>query len=227
MERRFRVRLDELLDDAEVLPGLLRAACCRRLQDFLQPFVASAAHARTTDQRPALRPRAVVRLEKQGRGIDRLPARPRTAGFAEVHRSGGVGPPTAVDRVGPASRGGVGAKPTPCWSSTPRPFPRRGRNRSGSSGSGVAGSARSTTVRLASTWAYVSAVEHALVDCRLYLPKEWAGRKRRQKAGVPADVRFRTRQPNWPWRCWTKPRPWLPHAWVSGDDEMGRCAWFR
>ncbi len=21
--------------------------------------------------------------------------------------------------------------------------------------------------------------------------------------------------------------PWLPHAWVSGDDEMGRCAWFR
>ncbi len=31
MERRFRVRLDELLDDAEVPPGLLRAACCRRL----------------------------------------------------------------------------------------------------------------------------------------------------------------------------------------------------
>ncbi|MGG7379229.1 hypothetical protein ACQ7B2_10900, partial [Escherichia coli] len=21
--------------------------------------------------------------------------------------------------------------------------------------------------------------------------------------------------------------PLLPHAWVSGDDEMGRCSWFR
>ena len=37
--------------------------------------------------------------------------------------------------------------------------------------------------------AYVSRREQALVDCRLYLPKEWAQRKRRrQKAGVPAAV---------------------------------------
>jgi len=33
-----------------------------------------------------------------------------------------------------------------------------------------------------------------VVDCRLYLPKEWARRKkRRQKAGVPKAIRFRTR----------------------------------
>src|SRR5260370_281576 len=38
MERRFRVRLDELLDDAEVPLGLLRGVL-PRLQDFLQPFV--------------------------------------------------------------------------------------------------------------------------------------------------------------------------------------------
>ena len=36
--------------------------------------------------------------------------------------------------------------------------------------------------------------EHALVDFRLYLPKEWAkDRQRRKKAGVPKDLRFRTR----------------------------------
>src|SRR5688572_13758371 len=40
MERRFRVRLDELLNDAEVPPDLLRDAL-PRLQTFLQPFVAS------------------------------------------------------------------------------------------------------------------------------------------------------------------------------------------
>src|SRR5580700_5217901 len=42
MERRFRVRLDELLDDAEVPAGLLRGVL-PRLQDFLQPF-AQALH---------------------------------------------------------------------------------------------------------------------------------------------------------------------------------------
>ena len=38
MERRFRVRLDELLEDAEVPPGLLRGVF-PRLEAFLQPFV--------------------------------------------------------------------------------------------------------------------------------------------------------------------------------------------
>jgi hypothetical protein len=39
MERRFRVRLDELLDDAQVRPSLLRGVL-PRLESFLQPFVA-------------------------------------------------------------------------------------------------------------------------------------------------------------------------------------------
>jgi len=39
MERRFRVRLDELRDDAVVPPGLLRRVL-PRLEAFLQPFVA-------------------------------------------------------------------------------------------------------------------------------------------------------------------------------------------
>jgi SRSO17 transposase len=38
MERRFRVRLDELLDDAEVPPGLMRGVF-PRLEAFLRPFV--------------------------------------------------------------------------------------------------------------------------------------------------------------------------------------------
>src|SRR5215208_1880989 len=38
MERRFQTRLEELLDDAEVRPGLLRGAL-GRLESFLGPFV--------------------------------------------------------------------------------------------------------------------------------------------------------------------------------------------
>ena len=40
MERRYQARLDELLDDAEVLPGLLRGLL-PRLETFLEPFVRS------------------------------------------------------------------------------------------------------------------------------------------------------------------------------------------
>src|SRR6187399_1417504 len=40
MERRFRVRLDELLGDAEVHPGLLRGVV-PRLEGFVRPFVAA------------------------------------------------------------------------------------------------------------------------------------------------------------------------------------------
>src|SRR5258705_5873594 len=38
MERRFRIRLDELLDDAEVRPSLL-TGMLPRLETFLRPFV--------------------------------------------------------------------------------------------------------------------------------------------------------------------------------------------
>lgn len=40
MERRFRVRLDELLVDAEVSASLLRGVL-PRLESFMQPFVAA------------------------------------------------------------------------------------------------------------------------------------------------------------------------------------------
>src|SRR5689334_17901201 len=38
VERRYRIRLDELLEDAEVPPGLLRGVM-PRLETFLRPFV--------------------------------------------------------------------------------------------------------------------------------------------------------------------------------------------
>lgn len=41
---------------------------------------------------------------------------------------------------------------------------------------------------------YASRQDHALVDTRLYLPKEWAKDKaRRKRCGVPKDIRYQTR----------------------------------
>ena len=74
---------------------------------------------------------------------------------------------------------------------------------------------------------YASSLEHALVDMRLYLPKEWTkDRKRRKKAGIPKEVRYRTRH-QLCLEMLEKHGKQLPHSWIAGDDEMGRPYWFR
>jgi SRSO17 transposase len=74
---------------------------------------------------------------------------------------------------------------------------------------------------------YVSRREHALVDFRLYLPEKWArAKKRRKKAGVPTEIRFRTRH-ELALEMLDEKGTLLPHRWVSGDDEMGRSTGFR
>lgn len=75
--------------------------------------------------------------------------------------------------------------------------------------------------------AYVARTEHTLVDFRLYLPKEWAKDKsRRKEAGVPADVKFKTRH-ELALEMLSECGHLLPHSWITGDDEMGRPAHFR
>ncbi len=74
---------------------------------------------------------------------------------------------------------------------------------------------------------YVSRKDHALADVRLYLPKEWAqDRMRRKRCGVPKDVRYQTRH-ELALEMLRHNRPYLPHAWIAGDDEMGRASRFR
>jgi SRSO17 transposase len=74
---------------------------------------------------------------------------------------------------------------------------------------------------------YVSDDDHALVDFRLFLPREWAKNKtRRKRAGVPKEVTYQTRH-DLALEMLARRGPALPHGWVAGDDEMGRPAWFR
>jgi SRSO17 transposase len=74
---------------------------------------------------------------------------------------------------------------------------------------------------------YVSPQEHALVDVRLDLPKEWAtDQGRRKRCGVPKEIRYRTRH-ELALEMLREKGPLLPHAWVAGDDQMGRSSRFR
>jgi SRSO17 transposase len=75
--------------------------------------------------------------------------------------------------------------------------------------------------------AYAAPGGYAPLDRRLYLPEDWASdAQRRKRCHVPEDVTFKES-----WRIAVdlleRCRKDLPHAWVSGDDEMGRPAQFR
>ena len=74
---------------------------------------------------------------------------------------------------------------------------------------------------------YVSRINHALVNTRLYLSQEWASdRARRKAAGVPKQVRFQTRHEQ-ALEMLQEHGHLLPHAWIAGDDEMGKVPEFR
>src|SRR3954449_3487746 len=75
--------------------------------------------------------------------------------------------------------------------------------------------------------AYAAPGGYAPLDRQLYLPEAWAADAgRRKKCYVPEDVTFKES-----WRIAVelleRCRTGLPHAWVAGDDELGRPARFR
>jgi len=225
MEHRYEVRLGELLEDAEVRPGLLRGLL-PRLETFLQPFV-----------RPLLTPQQRLNAQHYVQGCSPTwtartpsPSPTCTTANARACRSSSVSTPGAHNPSSPswlARSAPPWAVLTASWSWTPPPSPRRATPPSAWTASGVGGWARLTTARSASYLSYVSHTGHALVDCRLYLPKSWTqDRQRLDKAGVPKGVRFRTRH-ELALDMLDQHKAVLPHAWVAGDDEMGRCSWFR
>jgi SRSO17 transposase len=225
MERRFRVRLAELLDDAHVPPTLLRGVL-PRLQAFLQPFLDALqtsqqqtnAHHYVQGLLSELGSKDVESIaylhDRQRQGLQKFIGQAdwdHQPLLAELARQVGT-------ELGQAD--GV-------LVFDPSAFPKQGKESVGVQRQWCGRLGKIDNCQVGIYLGYVSRSEHALVDVRLYLPKEWARRKRRRhKAGVPAEVRFRTRH-ELALQMLDERGPLLPHAWISGDDELGRCSWFR
>ena len=109
----------------------------------------------------------------------------------------------------------------------PSGFPKSGRESVGTARQWCGRLGKLENCQVAVYMGYVSSHEHALVDTRLFLPKEWIkDKKRRNKAGVPKGIRYRTRH-QLCLEMLTQHGGELPHTWIAGDDEMGRPYWFR
>lgn len=109
----------------------------------------------------------------------------------------------------------------------PSGFPKQGKKSVGVARQWCGRLGKVENCQVAVYMAYVSRKEHVLVNERLYLPQEWTSeRKRCKAAGVPQDVRFKTRH-RLALDMLTEQGHALPHRWVAGDDEMGKNAMFR
>jgi SRSO17 transposase len=225
MERRYQARLDELLDDAEVRPALLRGVL-PRLGAFLEPFARSllSPEQRSNAQHYVegllsnLQSKDIESIaylhDRERQGLQKFIGQAQWAHrplIAELARQVGttLGEADAVLVFDPSS------------------FAKKGTQSVGVARQWCGRLGKVENCQVGVYLGYVSRQGHALVDFRLYLPKEWTqDRKRLIKAGVPKDVRFRTRH-ELALDMLDEQGGLLPHSWVAGDDEMGRSSWFR
>lgn len=225
MERRYQVRLRELLDDAVVEPELLHGLL-GRLEEFVEPFAACLVRSK---QR--------MLVHQYVAGLVSLVERKNVESIAYLHDQERqalqkfIGQYTWDHR--PMIRelvGQVGAKlaqPDAVLVIDPSAFPKKGTESVGVQRQWCGRLGKIDNCQVGVYLAYVSAEEQALVDTRLYLPKSWARSKaRRAKCGVPPEIKFRTRH-ELALEMLDEHGVALPHAWIAGDDEMGKVPEFR
>jgi SRSO17 transposase len=225
MERRFTARLKELLDDATVDPAVLRDML-PRLQRFVQPF---AALLGTPEQQAHAHEYVcglVSNLERKNveeiayhHDQDRQALQKFIGQVRWDHR------PLLTDLA--SQVGAEIGEADGVIVFDPSAFPKKGNASVGVQRQWCGRLGKIDNCQVGVYMGYVSRREHALVDLRLYLPKEWASKKRRRKkAGVPKENRFQTRHEQ-ALEMLREKGALLPHTWIAGDDEMGRSSKFR
>lgn len=225
MERRFRIRLDELLVDAEVCNGLLRGVM-PRLETFLQPFFAAL---RTVEQKTNVTHYVSGLMSdldgKDVESIAYLHNRERQGLQKFIGQSEWDHRPLLAELVRQVAS--ALGETDGVLVFDPSAFPKQGTESVGVQRQWCGRLGKIDNCQVGIYLGYVSRRDHVLLDMRLYLPKIWANRKlRRNKVGVPTEIRFRTRH-ELMLEMLDERGPLLPHAWIAGDDELGRSSWFR
>src|SRR5919201_2241549 len=225
MERRFQIRLEELLDDAEVRPSLLNGVM-PRLESFLQPFVEAF---RSQEQRTNAQHYVEGLLSdldsKDAESIAYLHDRERQGLQKFIGQTAWNHRPLVTELA--RQIGAELGEPDGVLVFDPSAFAKKGTESVGVQRQWCGRLGKIENCQVGIYLGYVSRREHALVDVRPYLPKEWAQAKRRRaKVGVPATVRFQTRH-ELMLEMLDEHGSVLPHMWIAGDDELGRSSWFR
>lgn len=221
----FEKRKQELLDECEVAPQVFDQVM-PRLERFMDPFVESLVRAEQVEHAQTFVQGLLSDLDHKNVesiayrfGQDRMPLQ-WFIGISEWDH--GAMRDELVRHVGRELGDADGVLVF-----DPSAFPKSGRQSVGVARQWCGRLGKIDNCQVAIYMGYVSCHEHALVDTRLYLPKEWTSDKERcKKAGVPKRTRYRTRH-QLCLEMLAAHGEKLPHSWIAGDDEMGRPYWFR
>lgn len=225
MERRYQVRLQELLVDAVVEPDQLQGMLAR-LERFVEPFAARLVRSKQRTLIQQYVAGLASQVERKNvesiayhHDQDRQMLQKFIGQYTWDHR------PLVSELV--RQVGAALGRADAVLVIDPSAFPKKGTESVGVQRQWCGRLGKIDNCQVGVFLAYVSAEERALVDMRLYLPKSWArSKQRRVKAGVPAEVKFRTRH-ELALQMLDEHADALPHAWVAGDDEMGKVPEFR
>lgn len=224
MERRYQARLDELLDDADVPPSLLRGAL-PRLGEFLKPFIGPLIAPQRANAKDYVEGLLSDLKSKDAEPIAYLHDRERQGLQKFLGQAGWAHGPLVSELA--RQVGQELGRPDGVIVFDPSAFVKQGTKSVGVQRQWCGRLGKVENCQVGVYLGYVSRRGQALADFRLYLPKEWAGdRERRKEAGVPKGVRFATRH-ELALQMLDERGALLPHRWVAGDDEMGRSSWFR
>ena len=225
MERRFQVRLKELLDDAVVRPEQL-VGMLTRLEKFVEPFANCLVRSRQRELTQQYIAGLVSQVERKNvesiayhHDADRQMLQKFIGQYTWDHK------PLVAELV--RQVGAELGSPQGVLVFDPSGFPKKGTESVGVQRQWCGRLGKVDNCQVGVYMAYVTPEEHALVDVRLYLPESWAtSKQRREKAGVPAEVKFQTRH-QLALEMLDSNGSLLPHSWVAGDDEMGKVPEFR
>jgi len=225
MERRFNDRLKEMLAQAEVAPELVDGFLSR-LESFVQPFSSSLAEPEQQRHTVEYLTGLLSKLRhKTGEGIAYLLDQQRQGiqtFLGQVPWQDGPLLRTLAAQVGNDLGEADGVIVF-----DPSGFAKKGTKSVGVARQWCGRLGKIENCQVGIYMAYVSKRDHAIVNRRLYLAKEWTtDRARCKAAGVPKGTKFRTRH-ELALEMLEEHGPLLPHSWVTGDDEMGRPASFR
>jgi SRSO17 transposase len=225
MDRRFNARLRAMLAQAEVAPDLIDGFL-GRLETFVHPFSASLAepeqHRHTIEYLTGL----LSKLKhKTGEGIAYLLDQERQGLQKFVGQVPWADAPLL--KVLATQIGAELGESDGVIVFDPSAFAKKGTKSVGVARQWCGRLGKIENCQVGIYMAYASRKDHAIVNTRLYLPKEWTeDRPRRKAAGVPKGTKFRTRQ-ELALEMLDEHGLLLPHSWVAGDDEMGRPMSFR
>jgi SRSO17 transposase len=225
MERRYQVRLKELLKDAMVRPEQLQGMLAR-LEQFVEPFAACLVRKKQRKLAEQYVAGLVSQLEHKNvesiayhHDQDRQALQKFIGQYTWDHRP-------LVSQLVKQVAWTIGRENS-VLVLDPSAFPKQGHESVGVQRQWCGRFGEVTNCQVGVYLAYASAEEQALVDVRLYLPKTWARSKpARRRCGVPVEVKFQTRQ-ELALAMLDEHGPALPHRWVAGDEEFGHNAEFR